>query len=92
MAASKRYKNDRQYLSGCDFTVFVFFDQSQVLRLKSCAHGNHHAPAFFELLNQWWWDMADGCSYDNAVKGCVLRPSIIAIGNVCFDIVITKSG
>src|SRR4029077_5488441 len=58
---------------------------NELLRIGQ-AGWNHHFPTRFQLVDQRWRQEIRGGGDDYLVKGGVLLPTVIAIGDLEFDI------
>ena len=82
----ERHKYDRHDLAGCQLTFEAFSDHAQLLNLENGANRNHHYAAGFQLLHQWWRNVAAGSRHDDGFKERVLLPAEITIGVPDLDI------
>ncbi len=92
MSAGKGHKNDGQYLTRANLSPVILFNQREILCLEAGTDRDNHATTVFQLSYQWWRNMADCRSDDNAIKRRLLLPAVITIRDIGFDIVVTQPG
>src|SRR5688572_32095740 len=82
----ERHEGYRQELACCHPPGLVLLDKHELLHREAAADRDCHATAGLELLDERWRDVARSRGDDDAVKGCRLGPTVIAVARAGFDV------
>src|SRR4029077_15655836 len=90
LPGNKRHEAHRQDPPFLQRSVGALLDQPQVLDLARAADRDHHAAAGLELRHERGRYIRRGGGDDNGVERRFLRPALVAVTDLYFDVAVTE--